>query len=178
MEARFSAPVQTSSRAHPASCTTSTRSFLWVKSGRGVTLTPHPLLVSRSRKSRAIPLLPLWGVRPVQGLSACTRVHFTFTVHRHWPKRDLETHQNVNNLAKNRTKSSLFKRHILFYYNDVRFHALRDVTGLYIHEQRSRNTNAQLQRASYQKLIYRIVLYPATAGKLNFCVPTCFGHVL
>jgi hypothetical protein len=26
---------------------------------------------------RAIPLLPLWAVRPVQSLSACTRVHFT-----------------------------------------------------------------------------------------------------
>jgi hypothetical protein len=30
--------------------------------------------------SRAITLLPLWAVRPVQSLSACTRVHFTFTV--------------------------------------------------------------------------------------------------
>jgi hypothetical protein len=29
--------------------------------------------------SRAIPLLPLWTVRPVQSLSACTRVTFTFT---------------------------------------------------------------------------------------------------
>jgi hypothetical protein len=27
--------------------------------------------------SRAIPLLPLWAVRPVQSLSACKRVHFT-----------------------------------------------------------------------------------------------------
>ena len=27
--------------------------------------------------SRAIPLLPLWAVWPVQSLSACTRVHFT-----------------------------------------------------------------------------------------------------
>jgi hypothetical protein len=27
--------------------------------------------------SRAIPLLPLWAVQPVQSLSACTRVHFT-----------------------------------------------------------------------------------------------------
>ena len=49
-----------------------------VQSGRGVTLTPHPLLVPWSRKSRAIPLLPLWAVRPVHSLSACTRVHFTF----------------------------------------------------------------------------------------------------
>jgi len=39
---------------------------------------PSPLLVPWSRKSRAIPLLPLWAVRPVQSLSACTRVHFTF----------------------------------------------------------------------------------------------------
>ena len=26
-----------------------------------------------------IPLLPLWALRPVQSLSACTTVHFTFT---------------------------------------------------------------------------------------------------
>ena len=38
----------------------------------------HPRLVPWSRKGRAIPLLPLWAVRPVQSLSACTRVHFTF----------------------------------------------------------------------------------------------------
>jgi hypothetical protein len=31
--------------------------------------------------SRAIPLLPLWAVRPVQNLSACTRVHFTFILY-------------------------------------------------------------------------------------------------
>ena len=35
-----------------------------------------PLLVPWSRKSRAIPLLPLWAVWPVQSLSACIRVHF------------------------------------------------------------------------------------------------------
>ena len=39
--ARFSAPLQTGPGAQPASCTK-------VKSGRGVTLTPHPLLVPRS----------------------------------------------------------------------------------------------------------------------------------
>ena len=44
----------------------------------GLMLTPHPLLVLWSRKSRAIPLLPLWALRSVQSLSACTRVHFTF----------------------------------------------------------------------------------------------------
>ena len=40
------------------SCTIGTGSFPGVKSGRGVTLTPQPLLVSWSRKSRAIPLFP------------------------------------------------------------------------------------------------------------------------
>jgi len=40
---------------------------------------PSPLLVPWSRKSRAVPLLPLRAVRPAQSLSACTRVHFTFT---------------------------------------------------------------------------------------------------
>ena len=39
---------------------------------------PSLLLVPWSRKSRAIPLLPLWAVRPVHSLSACTRVHFFF----------------------------------------------------------------------------------------------------
>jgi len=43
--ARFSAPVQTSPGAHPASCTMGTGFFWGVKSGRGMTLTPHPLLV-------------------------------------------------------------------------------------------------------------------------------------
>ena len=41
-----------------------------VKSGRGVTLTPHPLLVLWSLKG---------AVQPVQSLSASTRVTFTFT---------------------------------------------------------------------------------------------------
>jgi len=77
--ARFSAPVQTGPGAYPASCTTRTGSFPGVKNRRGVTLTPHPLLVPWSREGRAIPLLPLWAVRPVQSLSACTRVTFTFT---------------------------------------------------------------------------------------------------
>ena len=75
--ARFSAPVQTGPGAHPASCTMGTGYFPGVKSGRGVTLTPHPLLVPWSWKGRAIPLLPLWAVWPVQSISACTRVYFT-----------------------------------------------------------------------------------------------------
>ena len=76
--ARFSATVQTGPGAHPASCTMGTGSFPGVKSGRVVTLTTHHLLVPWSWKVRAIPLLPLWAVRPVQSLSACTRVHFSF----------------------------------------------------------------------------------------------------
>ena len=56
------------------------RLYQGVKSSQGVSLTPHPLLLPWSWKGRAIPLLPLWAVRPVQSLSACTRVTFTFTV--------------------------------------------------------------------------------------------------
>jgi len=47
--ARFSAPVQTGPEAHPASCTMGTGSFPGVRCCRGVTLTPHPLLVQRSK---------------------------------------------------------------------------------------------------------------------------------
>jgi hypothetical protein len=59
--ARFSAPGQTGPGAHQASCTVGTGSFPGVESGRGVTLTPHPLLVPRSKKKRsiAVPLLSL-----------------------------------------------------------------------------------------------------------------------
>jgi len=42
---------------------------------------PSPLPVPWSRKSRAISLLPLWAVRPVQSLSARRRVHFTSSVY-------------------------------------------------------------------------------------------------
>jgi len=59
--------------AHPASYKMGTGSLPGFKSGWGVTLSPHPLLVPWSWKSRAIPLFPLWSVRPVQSLSACTR---------------------------------------------------------------------------------------------------------
>jgi hypothetical protein len=47
--ARYSAPVQTGPVAHPASCTMGTEYFPGVESGRGVTLTPHPLLVPWSK---------------------------------------------------------------------------------------------------------------------------------
>jgi hypothetical protein len=57
--AKFSASVQTGPGAHPASCTMGTGSFLGVEIGRGMTLTPHPLLVPRSENSRAISLFSL-----------------------------------------------------------------------------------------------------------------------
>ena len=78
MGARFSAPVQTGPEAHPAFCTIGTVSFPGVKSGQGGTLTPHLLLVPWSRNSRAIPVLSLWAVRPVQSLSAWTKVRTIF----------------------------------------------------------------------------------------------------
>ena len=53
-------PFRQALEAHPASCKMGTGSFLGVKCGRGVLLTTHPLLVPRSWKSRAIPLLALW----------------------------------------------------------------------------------------------------------------------
>jgi len=75
----FPHPSRPALGAHPTSCRMGTGSFPEAKSDQGVTLTPHPLLVPWSWKSRAIRLLPLWAVRPVQSVSACTRVHFTFT---------------------------------------------------------------------------------------------------
>ena len=65
MWARFFAPVQTGPGAHPASCTMDKGSFQGVKSGRGVTLTPHPLLVplvkiSTGERSAAARLLRSW----------------------------------------------------------------------------------------------------------------------
>ena len=44
---------ETSPGAHPASCTMNTGSFPGVKSGRGMTLTPHPLLVPLVTKEQS-----------------------------------------------------------------------------------------------------------------------------
>jgi len=82
--------------AHPASCTMSTRSFRGVKSSRGVTLTPHPLLVQWSWKSTAIPLLPFWAC------TACTEpqclykgaLYLYFTVFQ--DVRDCSPHDTVS----------------------------------------------------------------------------------
>ena len=96
MVARFSAPVQTGPGAQPASCTMGTGSFPGVKRRRDVTLIPHRLLVPWSRKGRAIPLLPLWAVRPVHSLSACARVYFTLSTFRPYygPEYDLDYNRN------------------------------------------------------------------------------------
>jgi len=74
---RFSAPVQTCPGAHPAPCKMGTGSFPGVKCGRGVLLTTHPLLVSRSWNSRAIPLPTLWATPGLE------RDHFIFLPYRY-----------------------------------------------------------------------------------------------
>jgi hypothetical protein len=67
--ARFCAPVQTGPGAHSVSYTLGTESFPWVRQpGDGVDHPPH--LAPRLKKSRAIPLLPLWA------FMACSRVNF------------------------------------------------------------------------------------------------------
>jgi hypothetical protein len=58
--------VQTSSGAHPASCTMGTGgTFPGLKRDRGVTLTTHPNLVPRSRMSRSYTSTPLKSLRGV-----------------------------------------------------------------------------------------------------------------
>jgi hypothetical protein len=117
MGARFSAPVQTGPGAHTASCTLGTRSFSRVKSGRGVTLTPHPLLVPWSRRSRAIPLTPIWAVRPVQSLSACTMVHFTFTLLTHFVKMRFLDDYIVGLKTHLLSKCCIHKKFLSFYFH-------------------------------------------------------------
>jgi hypothetical protein len=73
-------------------------SLLRVKCGRNVTLNPHPLLELWSSKGTAIPLLPLWAVRPVQSLIACTRVHFTFTL----TNKELKIKNPINQITRHR----------------------------------------------------------------------------
>ena len=123
MRARFFAPVQTGPEVQPPSCTMGTWPLQGVKSGWCVTLTPHPLLVPWSRKSRAIPLLPPWVVRPVQSLSVCTRVHFTFPLPllAYWIAQ-LINNQVLNRLTPNdpymgRTAQLTSKRCMLYIYS-------------------------------------------------------------
>ena len=108
VEVRFSAPVHTGPGAHPASCTMGTGSFPGAKSCRGVTMTPHLILVPWSWKGRAIPLLPLWAVRPVQNFSACTRVHSTF-LHVSNPRVHLQQSNRQKSVFGYRTRSSTYR---------------------------------------------------------------------
>ena len=64
------------------------RVFPWGKERPGRDADPSPSSSAEVMKGRAIPLPPpLWAVRPVQSLSACTRVTFTFTL----PMQDSES---------------------------------------------------------------------------------------
>jgi hypothetical protein len=78
-KARFSVPVQTGPGAHPASCTMGTGSFPGVKSGQGMTLTTHPLLVPGHERVELYLFSPygLYGLYrvsvPVQGCTVPTR---------------------------------------------------------------------------------------------------------
>jgi len=65
--------------------------------------------------SIAIPLLPLWAVRPVQSLSACTRVTFTFTLKQATISFNtfFPLHVTVYNLLR---KSSVIKLIQAFYF--------------------------------------------------------------
>jgi hypothetical protein len=65
----ISTPVQTGPGAHPASCTMGTGSFLGVKSGRGVTLTPQPHSSAMVKKGQS------YTSTPPMGCMACTRVY-------------------------------------------------------------------------------------------------------
>jgi hypothetical protein len=83
-----------------------------VKSGRSVTLNPHPLLVPWSRKSRVIPLLSLWVIRPVQSLSACTSVHFTLPLQSEYKKLRSQCRTNNVVLLKIININVLINKHI------------------------------------------------------------------
>ena len=66
---------------------------------------PSPLLVPCSWKGRAIPLLPLWAVRPVQSLSARTMVHFSEADSHSAYERissDMQTENSLPQYATNR----------------------------------------------------------------------------
>jgi hypothetical protein len=78
--ARFSVPVQTDSGGPSNLLYNGYRVFPGGKERPGRDADPLPPSSSWSWKSRAIPLLSLWAVRPVQSLSACTRMQFTLTL--------------------------------------------------------------------------------------------------
>jgi len=136
--ARFSVPVQTGPGSYPAYCTMGTVSFPGVKSGQGVMLTPHPILVQWSGKSRTITLLPLWAVRPVQSLSACRRVLFTFTfnytvnVVRRSNKCRISASKEIQKQEKSRILNLTARCALIFYLSCKRFNFLGKSLGLIV----------------------------------------------
>ena len=84
-------------------------------------LTTNPLLMPWSRKSSAIPLLPLWTLRRVQSLSACKRVRFTFyyvgTRVRYPLFLSLFNRLTPNDTYMGRTAPLTSKRFILYIYS-------------------------------------------------------------
>ena len=65
---------------HPFYCRGQERVQLYLYSPYGpYSLYSTSVPVQRCTLPLPIPLLPLWAVQPVQSLSACTTVHFTFT---------------------------------------------------------------------------------------------------
>jgi len=75
LRARFSAPVHTSPGAHPASDIMGTRSLSPGVNRPGCGIDHPPPLNTEIKKSRAIPLLPLWAPSP----RSLSRVNFAFT---------------------------------------------------------------------------------------------------
>jgi len=69
---RFSTPVQTGPGAHPASCIMGTESCPGVRAAGAWSWPLTPLLVPLVMKEYSYTCTPLWAVRPVQSLSACT----------------------------------------------------------------------------------------------------------
>jgi len=69
----YSAPIQTSPVAHPASCTVSTGSLFWGATARVWQWPPTSIYRQGYRKSRNIPVLSL------RAFMAYCRVNFTFT---------------------------------------------------------------------------------------------------
>jgi len=100
MGARFSAPVQTGPGAHPASCTIDTGSFPGVKSGRGVTLTPHPFLCRNKERVELYLYSPYgpYGLYrasvPVQGCTLFFILFYFFFAIRYISKSK-RTHENM-----------------------------------------------------------------------------------
>jgi hypothetical protein len=102
-------PFQTGPVTHPASCTMSTGFFPGVKCGRGVLLTPHPLLESRSWKNSSMPLPLLDHNQVCSGVTLPLTFHSNITFYFiHWPHL-LLFHINSNN----REASSCSRAHVV-----------------------------------------------------------------